>query len=138
VGRLAGLVLVAARALLAVARSTAVVCFAPAELPAAEEDAVADKKEPPPAVLARPRRRGKRFVFPEGLTLRRIEYPLPPGEWACSCCYEPRVVIGQQITRQLELEPAQAYGVEHVRFTYACAKCRAGEQVETSAGPPLP
>ena len=48
------------------------------------------------------------------------------------------MVINEQVTRQLELEPAQAYLVEHVRFTYACAKCRSGEQVRTSAKPALP
>jgi transposase len=47
------------------------------------------------------------------------------------------VVIRELVTRQLELEPAQAYVIEHVRFTYACAKCRSGEQVQTSAKPPL-
>jgi len=87
---------------------------------------------------ARPRRQAKKFVFPEGLPRRRIEYPLAPEERACSCCQAPRVVINQQVTRQLELEPAQAYIVEHVRFTYACPKCRAGEQVETTAKPPAP
>ena len=96
------------------------------------------EEEPSCPRPAPPRRRGKRFVFPEGLPRRRIEYPLPPGEQACSCCRQPRVVINEQVTRQLELEPAQAYLVEHVRFTYACAKCRSGDQVQTSARPPLP
>ena len=96
-----------------------------------------DDDEPPPAPPAR-RRQGKRFVFPEGLPQRRIEYPLPAEQQACSCCHEPRVVINQQVTRQLELEPAQAYVVEHVRYTYACPKCRSGEQVQTSTKPPLP
>src|SRR5271154_2382369 len=42
--------------------------------PAGDEDAAADSgdEEPPPA---RPRQRGKKFVFPEGLPQRRIEYP---------------------------------------------------------------
>src|SRR5271170_7185162 len=111
----------------------------PAE-PAAAEDAIADAgdEEPPPAPSARPRGRGKKFVFPEGLPSRRIEYPLPPEQLACTCCQQPRVVINEQVTRQLELEPARAYVVEHVRFTYACPKCRSGEQMQTSAKPPLP
>jgi len=108
--------------------------------PTGDEDAAANSgdEEPPPAPPARPRRRGKKFMFPEGLPQRRIEYPLPPEQQACSCCHEPRVVINEQVTRQLELEPAQAYVVEHVRFTYACPKCRSGEQLQTSAKPPLP
>src|SRR5271154_3712496 len=74
--------------------------------PAGDEDAAADSgdEEPPSARPARPRQRGKKFVFPEGLPQRRKEYPLPPEQQACSCCHEPRVVISQRVTRQLELE----------------------------------
>ena len=112
----------------------------PTEPPSADENAEADagEEEPPPARPTRPRRRGQKFVFPEGLPTRRCEYPLPSEELACACCQQPRVVIHQQVTRQLELEPAQAYLIEYVRFTYACPKCRSGEQVQTSAKPPLP
>jgi len=113
------------------------------ELPSGDEDAAAGRgdEESTPAAPVRPaaaRSRGKKFVFPEGLPLRRKEYPLAPEQQACSCCLQPRVVINEQVTRQLELEPAQAYVVEHVRFTYACPKCRSGEQVQTSGKPPLP
>jgi transposase len=110
------------------------------EHPSCDADRADDPgdEEPPPAPSARPKRCGKKFVFPEGLPSRRIDYPLPPEQVACSCCHEPRVVIGEQVTRQLELESAQAYVVEHVRYTYACSKCRSGEQMQTSARPPLP
>ncbi len=111
----------------------------PLELPSCHEETAADvRDEEPPARPAQPRRCGKKFVFPEGLPQRRKEYPLPPEQQACSCCQQPRVVINEQVTRQLELEPAQAYIIEHVRFTYACPKCRSGEQMQTSAKPPLP
>jgi transposase len=48
------------------------------------------------------------------------------------------VVISEHVTKQLELEPAQAYIVEHVRYTYACPKCRSGDQLQTTSKPPLP
>jgi transposase len=48
------------------------------------------------------------------------------------------VVIGARITKQLELEAAKAYVVEHVRYTYACAACRSGDQVTTTSKPPAP
>ncbi len=109
------------------------------ELPPCDAETAADARaEEPPARPVQPRRGGKKFVFPEGLPQRRIEYPLPPEQQTCSCCQQPRVVINEQVTRQLELEPAQAYVIEHVRFTYACPKCRSGEQMQTSAKPPLP
>ena len=66
------------------------------------------------------------------------DHPLPDEQLACSCCHQPRVVISQHVTKQLELEPAQAYIVEHVRYTYACPKCRSGDQVQTTFKPPLP
>jgi transposase len=112
--------------------------FSSPELSSGDEDAAAGARdeEPPPARPARAR--GKKFVFPAGLPSRRIEYKLLPAESACSCCHEPRVVINEQVTRQLELEPARAYVVEHVRFTYACPNCRTGDQMQTSAKPPLP
>ncbi len=93
----------------------------------------------PPAATAKPRRRTpKRFVFPEGLPCRRTEHPLDTAELPCSCCQQPRVVIGTHVSRQLELEPAHAYVVEHVRYTYACAKCRSGQALHTTAKPSLP
>jgi transposase len=101
------------------------------------EDSEASDAEPP-ATPRRRRRKAKRFVFPEGLPHRRTEYKLPESEQICSCCQCQRVVIGQQVSRQLELEQAQAYIAEQVRFTYACPKCRSGKQVQTTVKPPLP
>ena len=40
------------------------------------------------------------------------------------------------MTEQLEIEPPQAYVVEHVRYTYACPTCRQGDQVITTQKPP--
>ncbi|HEX3694573.1 MAG TPA: IS66 family transposase, partial [Polyangia bacterium] len=111
----------------------------PLSAPSGEDDAATDPSpEEPRSARRRPQGRGRKFVFPEGLPQRRIEYPLPPEQQACSCCRTQRVVINQQVTRQLELEPAQAYIVEYVRFTYACPRCRTGEQMQTTAKPPLP
>jgi uncharacterized coiled-coil protein SlyX len=54
------------------------------DAPPGDEDAAGDSgdKEPPPARPAR--RHGKKFVFPEGLPQRRMEYPLPPEQRACA------------------------------------------------------
>lgn len=100
-------------------------------------DAQEPESEPPPAKPKR-RRSVKRFVFPEGLPHRRTEYVLNEAELPCACCQQPRVVISQHVSRQLELEPAQPYIAEQVRYTYACPRCRAGESMQTSVKPPLP
>jgi transposase len=94
----------------------------------------ADDEEPPPARRRRGRR--PRVMFPQFLPRERREHPLPEHERPCTCCGQERTVIRQEVTEQLELDPARAYVVEHVRFTYACPHCRRGDQVVTTAKPP--
>jgi transposase len=92
--------------------------------------------EPPPT---KPRRKPRRkFVFPDFLPVRREDHSLQPHELPCGCCGQSRVVIRTLVTKQLELEQAQAYVVEHVRYTYACPGCRQGSQVVTTPKPPQP
>jgi transposase len=88
---------------------------------------------------ARPRRKPRRkFVFPDFLPVHREEHSLQPEELACSCCGAQRVSIRTHTTRQLELEQARGYIVEHVRHTYACPGCRQGSQLLTTPKPPSP
>jgi transposase len=99
------------------------------------QEAPADLPEPATKPRRKPRRK---FVFPDFLPVRREEHSLKSEELSCGCCGEPRVVIRTHITKQLELEQAQAYIVEHVRYTYACPGCRQGSQVVTTPKPPQP
>lgn len=85
-----------------------------------------------------PRKSRRKFLIPDFLPVRREEHPLPPDECPCGNCGRERVVIGTRVTKQIELEAAQAYVVEHVRYTYACPGCRAGDQVVTTEKPPAP
>jgi len=117
--------------------------FTPAPLPAAagEEQAEPESeesadKEPPPARDRALKRHRKRIVFPQFLPRKRRDYPLPPEERPCGHCGVDRVVIQTRVTEQLEMEPPQAYIVEHVRYTYACPACREGDQVVTTQKPP--
>jgi transposase len=82
------------------------------------------------------KRRRKRIVFPQFLPRQRKEYPLPVEELPCGHCGGDRVIIQERVTEQLEIEPQRAYVVEHVRYTYACSSCRAGDQVVTTQKPP--
>jgi transposase len=93
-------------------------------------------EEPPPARDRCLKRRGKRIVFPQFLPRRRRDYPLPETERSCGNCGTDRVVIQTRVTEQLEIEPPQAYVVEHVRYTYACPACRQGDQIVTTQKPP--
>jgi transposase len=99
------------------------------------EDAPAALPESPTKPRRKPRRK---FVFPDFLPVRHEDHSLQPDEIPCGCCGAQRVVIRTHITKQLELEQAQAYVVEHVRYTYACPGCRHGSQVVTTPKPPTP
>lgn len=98
----------------------------------AEEE---ESPEEPPAPRATPRPKRKRFVFPQCLPVKRIEHPLSEEERECPCGCGQRVVISEEITRQLEYIPPSCYVAEHVRFTYGCRASRAGERIITSEKP---
>jgi transposase len=95
--------------------------------------------EEPPGAAANckpPRRCRKRVVFPQFLERRRVDHPLPDSERACGCCGRERIVIQEHVSEQLEIEPAKVYVSEHVRYTYACPRCRRGDQMVTPPKPP--
>jgi len=83
----------------------------------------------------RRKRKRKRFEFPQCLAVKRIEHPLPAEELACPCGCGNRVAIREHVTRQLEWIQPDAYVAEHVRYTYACPKCRDGQQMVTTEKP---
>ena len=101
------------------------------------EDSDADDEPPGGATDGTKRRKHrKRIVFPQFLERRRIEHPLSDSERACRCCGQERVVIQEHVSEQLEIEPAKVYVSQHVRYTYACAKGRHGDQMVTPPKPP--
>ena len=81
-----------------------------------------------------PRQRRSRD-FPEHLPRRRVEYDLAEAEKACSCG-KTKARIGEEITEQLDYEPASIHVIEHVRFRYACQHCQNG--VIRTPKPPQP
>jgi transposase len=84
------------------------------------KDDQSEDREP----ASRPRRRhpGRR-PLPEDLERRRQVRDLPPSERGCPCCKTPMVAIGEDVSRQLEYEPAKFYVLEIVRMKYACRAC---------------
>jgi transposase len=105
--------------------------------PPAEEDAT-----PPPADLgesAKPRRRGHgRQQLPRHLARDRRVYELSEADRLCQGCGQARVVIGQEVSEQLDYEPASLKVIEHVRLTYACPCCEKQRQAVSAAPPPAP
>ena len=87
------------------------------------------------------RARGKRKPIDEALPRKRIEHDIPDTEKTCACgCALTR--IGEVTSEQLDIEPATACVLQHVRFKYACRTCEGAEHdgpaVVTAALPPQP
>ena len=94
------------------------------------------EEEKPATDGKRRRKNRKRFEFPQFLPVKRFEHPLPPEELVCPCGCGQRVVISEEISKQLEYVPPSAFVAEHVRFTYGCPASRAGELIVSSEKPP--
>jgi len=89
------------------------------------------------------RARGKRMPIDPALPRKRIEHDIPDSQKTCTCgCRKTR--IGEVISEQLDIEPAKACVLQHVRAKYACRICEGtsddGPAVVTAPLPaqPLP
>src|SRR4029450_7644580 len=82
---------------------------------------------PPPAdqgKAPKPRHKGHgRQQLPKHLPRDRRVYELSEAERLWPGCGQARVVIGQEVSEQLDYEPASLTVIEHVRLTYACPCC---------------
>lgn len=84
---------------------------------------------PPPATTDADRtpkkknRHGRR-VLPDNLPRVRQTYTLTEAQCACPECGSRRLKIGEEISEQLDYQPASLLVIEHVRETYACPKCQ--------------
>lgn len=68
-----------------------------------------------PAVKAR----GKRAPLPAELPRVEIVHDVPEAERTCPCG-TPMVVIGQQVSEQLDIVPMQIRVLRHIRNSYGC------------------
>jgi transposase len=82
------------------------------------------------------RRRKNRKIDWDKLRQIRHEHDLSDEEKVCSCCNREMDRIGEDITRELEFEPAKLEAHIHVRPKYACRRCKQG--VSAAALPPRP
>lgn len=105
-------------------------------LPAEEPDPVEPEPEPAPMPAAPRASHRKRRPTPADLRIERIEHPLPPEACQCADCGSALEAFGEEVTRQLDYQPASFFLREHVRFKYACPRCK--NQVVTSSMPTPP
>lgn len=90
--------------------------------PGGASDAQVDEDATPARKAGK--RRGRK-PLPKNLPRKRVVHELPADQLACPCCQQPRTKISEEVSEQLEYEPASLYVIEHVRPTYACKNCEA-------------
>ena len=83
-------------------------------------------------------RRQRRKIDWDQLRQIRHEHDLPDEEKNCSCCGLPMDRIGEDVTRELEFEPAKLEAHIHVRPKYACRRCKQGVSTARIAPRPIP
>ena len=72
------------------------------------------------------RQRKRREIDGDKLPQIRHEHDLSPEERTCSGCGRPMDRMGEDVTRELELQPAKLEAHIHVRPQYACRCCKHG------------
>lgn len=86
-------------------------------------------------IAAHTKRRPKRKPLPVDLPRVVVQHDLPDAEQRCSCG-GPMQVMGDKVSEQLDVIPAQVFILEHHRPTYSCPKC--DESIKTAPMPPQP
>jgi len=74
-----------------------------------------------PVTPASPRSRAGRQTLPEHL--ERVEIRHEPESCTCATCQSNLVKIGEDISEQLDVEPARFFVIRHIRPQYACRQC---------------
>jgi transposase len=64
-----------------------------------------------------------RAPLPAHLERRDVVHDLTEAEKLCPCCRRPRVCIGEQTAKQLDLEPARCFVLRTRKKSYACPHC---------------
>ena len=93
--------------------------------------------EDSPAPSGRRRGHGRRRL-PDSLPRRRIVYELSEEERRCPCCGKLRMKVSEEVSEQLEFQPASFYVKEHVRYIYACQDDDCTANMVTAPKPPQP
>lgn len=96
---------------------------------AAELDEAPASQDSPVSRL-KPRPRAGRQPLPEHL--ERVEIRHEPEQCTCGQCQAKLVKIGEDVSEQLDIEPARFFVVRHIRPQYACRRC------ETITAAPVP
>jgi transposase len=79
---------------------------------------------PDAATEPKPKRPGHgRKPLSPNLPRRRLEHTLPEAQRLCPCCGTVCAKFGEEISEQLDYQPASLFVWQHVRSKYACTQC---------------
>lgn len=92
----------------------------------------------PTQVQSYERQRGGRRKLPSHLKRVRLEHDLLESDKVCTCGCGEMIRIGEEISEQLDIIPAEVYVLEHVRFKYACKQCANGVKIAPLPKQPIP
>jgi transposase len=100
--------------------------------------AAAEQTAPPVenATVTTPKKGHGRRRLPDSLPRLRVVHDVPEQQRACPECGQERHKIGEDISEQLDYQPASLFVIEHVRCSYACPHCQG--QVTTADKPSQP
>ena len=111
--------------------------FNEAEQSADDDTTGADEAADTETITYTRKKAAGRKPLPEHLPRVRIEHELPESEQACPCgC--TLSVIGEETSEQLDIIPAKARVLVHVRKKYACRQCESGVKTASLPLQPIP
>jgi transposase len=91
-----------------------------------------------PVVDKKPVARGKRVPLPAQLERVEIVHDVPHADRTCPCG-TPMVVIGQDVSEQLDIVPMQIRVLRHIRLRYGCSSnSHANSHSSNQASTPTP
>jgi len=98
-----------------------------------------DESEPTPApeIVVRQHNRNGRRKLPADLPRIRVEHDVPESEKCCPDCGQVRAQLGEEISEQLEYEPAKMHVIEHARLKYVCKACEGNVTIADKPRQPI-
>lgn len=110
--------------------------FDEAEVLVDGEEAGPDADSETAAAARKPRPRGGRAALPPELPRVEVIHDVVEGERTCPTDGAALKLIGEEVSEQLDIIPAQVRFIRHLRRKYACTACE--EHVATAPMPPQP
>ena len=89
-------------------------------------------------IPAHERKRGKRAPLPQNLPRIEVLHDLSDEEKLCPHDGTPLKRIGEEVSEQLDIIPAQIQVLRHVRPKYSCPCCENGVQIAKLPPQPIP